>query len=249
MERDEYRRMAVLEATMWWYRALHAQLGARLGDLHFPPGAQLLDAGCGTGGFLKYIKDRKLPFLPHGIEFDPEAAGLAAAKAGVGVEVGSVNALPYRAGAWQAIVSADVLCHAGVDEGRALAEFHRCLAPGGALVLSLPAYTWMLSAHDHHVHNVRRYTAGRVRQLLAGAGFTDLRVGYWNSLLFPLMLLHRLTAGRRQDASDVQAFSPVVDRLLFAVTAVERGLHRAGISLPFGGSVWAVAYRRREEQV
>jgi len=241
MQRDEYRRMAALEDSMWWYRALHAGLLQRLRALQPALGSRLLDAGCGTGGALRYLKLPMAGLLLQGVEYDAEAAEMAAAKTGLPITVGSVNALPFEAASFDLILSNDVLCHAAVDEAAALAEFHRCLKPGGVLLLSLPAYAWMASAHDQHVHNARRYTAGGARARLAEAGFRVEAAGYWNSLLFPLMLLHRLTAGRTQGSSDVQPFPPLLDRLFFAVTALERGLARMGLSLPFGGSVWVQA--------
>ncbi len=234
--------MAALEDTMWWYRALHARLCDRLGEAGLPAGAAVLDAGCGTGGLLR----RAAAVHPHlafsGLEFDPEAAALARAKTGLPVGTGSVNAMPYPANRFDAIVSADVLCHGGVQEGAALGEFWRCLKPGGHLLLNLPAYQWMMSAHDARVHNIRRYTAGQAAGLVAAAGFGQVATGYWNSLLFPIMLLHRLLAGRREAAdSDVRAFPVWQDRLFFTMTAVERRLARRGLGLPFGGSVWVWA--------
>jgi SAM-dependent methyltransferase len=243
MERAEYHRMAMLETTMWWYRALHMGLMDRLSDAGLAPGARLLDAGCGTGGFLAGLASRRPDLRLDGLEYDAEAAGLARDKIGPGlaVAVGSVNALPYADASFDAVVSADVLCHAGVDQAVALAEFRRCLRPGGLLMLNLPAYQWMASAHDVHVHNARRYTAGQAWALTAAAGFAEVRAGYWNSLLFPLMLLHRLSAGEQQDGSDVRPFPAWQDRLFFTVTAVERRLARIGLRLPFGGSVWVQA--------
>lgn len=234
--------MAALEDTMWWYRALHARLCDRLGEAGLPAGAAVLDAGCGTGGLLR----RAAAVHPHlafsGLEFDPEAAALARAKTGLPVGTGSVNAMPYPANRFDAIVSADVLCHGGVQEGAALGEFWRCLKPGGHLLLNLPAYQWMASAHDAHVHNKRRYTLSQARDRLAAAGFTAITGGYWNSLLFPLMLLHRLTAGQgQQGGSDVKPFPAWQDRLFYTVTAVERQLADIGLRLPFGGSVWVEA--------
>lgn len=241
MERLEYHRMAALEDTMWWYRALHAGLIDRLAQSHLPPGAPVLDAGCGTGGLLARLRQARPDLALAGLEYDREAARLAQAKTGLAITVGSVNALPYDDGSFQAIVSADVLCHAGVQEAAALSEFHRCLRPGGSLLLNLPAYQWMASAHDAHVHNARRYTAGGARRLVTAAGFAAVAAGYWNSLLFPLMLLHRLVAGRGQAGSDVRRFPAWQDRLFFAATAVERRLFRPGAGLPFGGSVWVWA--------
>jgi ubiquinone/menaquinone biosynthesis C-methylase UbiE len=247
MERVEYHRMAVLEATMWWYRALHARLLARIARLGLPAGARLLDAGCGTGGLLARLAELRPDLDLQGLEYDAEAAALARAKLPSGhdpdsLRVGSVNAMPYADGQFDAIVSADVLCHAAVDEPAALAEFLRCLKPRGTLLLNLPAYQWMASAHDVHVHNERRYTLGQARQRLAEAGFVAVFGGYWNSLLFPLMLLHRLMAGNGSGkGSDVKPFPIWQDRLFHAVTVIEQRLADIGLQLPFGGSVWIEA--------
>ncbi|MEK9969151.1 MAG: class I SAM-dependent methyltransferase [Ferrovibrio sp.] len=245
MERVEYHRMAMLEATMWWYRALHAQLLAMIARQALPAGAHLLDAGCGTGGLLARLSATRPDLDLQGLEYDAEAAGLARAKLGpdgeARVRVGSVNAMPYPDAQLDLVVSADVLCHAAVDEAAALREFYRCLKPGGVLLLNLPAYQWMASAHDAHVHNARRYTAGEACARVAAAGFAGVSGGYWNSLLFPLMLLHRLAASKGSGGSDVKPFPEWQDRLFYAVTVAERRLAAIGLALPFGGSVWVEA--------
>lgn len=238
---------------MWWYRALHTRLLDRIARLGLPAGARLLDAGCGTGGLLARLAVLRPDLDLQGLEYDAEAAALARAKLDLArppgrdpgkLQVGSVNAMPYGDGQFDTIVSADVLCHAAVDEPAALAEFLRCLTPGGTLLLNLPAYQWMASAHDVHVHNKRRYTLGQARSRLVAAGFTAVSGGYWNSLLFPLMLLHRLTAGKGEgegEGSDVKPFPAWQDRLFHAVTVIEQRLAGIGLQLPFGGSVWIEA--------
>ncbi len=70
-------------------------------------------------------------------------------------------------------------------------QFHRCLADNGLLVVNVPAYSWMLSAHDAAVHNVRRYTAKGLIRLLEAAGFRMVYATYWNAVLFPLMVITR----------------------------------------------------------
>ena len=109
--------------------------------------------------------------LVCGVELDRAAARVARDKSGAAIVAGSVERLPFADGAFDAVFSADVLCHRGVAQESALAEFRRCLRPGGVLVLNLPAYRWLFSAHDIAVDNVRRYGAGEVRDALAGAGF------------------------------------------------------------------------------
>jgi SAM-dependent methyltransferase len=237
MERAEYLRLAALEGTFWWYRALHAILVDQLNKAKIDARSQVLDAGCGTGGLLLYLKTCRPDLILHGVEINPEAARIAAGKSVASVTISSVNDLPYPDVHFDAVISADVLCHAAVEQARALAELHRCLKPGGMLLLNLPAYHWMLSAHDRHVHNIRRYTVTEARELATTFGFRVIKSFYWNSLLFPLMLLWRLIFSRKQVSSDVGTFPDLLDSLFFGVTSAERTLLRYGFGLPFGGSV------------
>jgi len=244
VERAEYEHMHAVEDRMWWYRGLRtlvAQMLARALARAKSEGA-VLDAGCGTGGMLARLGPAVGGRTAAGLEYDAVAAQFAANKSRRPVAVGSVNEMPVRAGALSAYVSLDVYSHRNVDPGRALAEARRCLAPGAILLLNLPAYQWLLSAHDRRVHNVRRFTRGQARALLAAHGFRIVRSSYWNSLLFPLMLLHRLTESESA-ASDVRVYPVWLDALFSTALAIERALIGAGISLPFGGSLIVVAVR------
>ena len=237
MEPHEYALMDAVEGRMWWYRALHARLGDALAGVH----GRVLDAGCGTGGLLAALRQTHPALDLVGLEWSEPAARRAREKSGAAIARGSVNALPFAIASFDAVVTADVLCHAGVDPGAALAELHRVLRPGGRLVVNMPAYAWLLSAHDRHVHNVRRWTAAVTRAALRRAGFADVRTRYWNGLLLPLMVVQRKLLARGADAaSDVAAFSPWLDATLHAITAIER---RLPVPLPAGGSVIATAIR------
>jgi hypothetical protein len=106
--------------------------------------------------------------------------------------------------------------------------------------MNMPAFRGLMSAHDTRVHNARRQNAGETRAMLEAAGFRVLQVRYWNSLLLPLMIVHRKFLARSSDRSDVAAFPPWLDRMLHGMTELER---RLPFSLPAGGSVLAVAER------
>jgi SAM-dependent methyltransferase len=244
MERREYARLAAVEDRMWWFAGLHRNLIAawrpyRAGSI------ALLDAGCGTGGFLARLAAAAPEALACGLELDAEAAQVARAKSGRAIAIGSVNALPFAERSLDAIFSADVLCHRGVEEGAALAGFRRCLKTGGVLVLNLPAYRWLYSAHDEAVDNARRYGRGEVLRLLRKAGFAQARARYWNSIPFPLMVLRRklpraCTAGTK---SEVALLPAPLERFLRACLALERWLGAAGLRFPFGGSILATAVK------
>ena len=236
--------MHAVADRMWWYRGLRRlgadQLARALARTK--AGGPVLDAGCGTGGMLRVLGPAVAGRPTIGLEYDPMAASMAKAKADRPVASGSVNELPVGDGTLAGYVSLDVLCHANVDPARALKEAHRCLEPGAIAVFNLPAYSWMLSAHDRRVHNARRFTRGEARALIAAPGFRILRASYWNTLLFPLMLIHRLV--ERGDAeSDVRDYP----RWLYAIFSTPRAIARAaidaGVTLPFGGSLMIVAVR------
>jgi len=236
MEPAEYDKMHAVEERMWWYCGLHANLLGQLAR-HARSEAPILDAGCGTGGLLKRLAGK-----PVGLDYAEVAARYAQAKSGHPVVVGSVNDLPFAAGAFAAVVSADVLAQQSVDEARALAEAWRCLAPGGVVVVNLPAYAWLRSDHDRRVHQPRRYTRSGVARLLGAAGFRAIFTTYWNTILFPLMVARRLLFSGG-DTGDVRLMPGPVEAVFRAAVLLESRLTSRGVPLPFGGSVLAVGVK------
>jgi SAM-dependent methyltransferase len=174
------------------------------------------------------------------LEWHAQAAAMAAAKSGCPIVRGSINELPFATNGFGTVIAADVLCHAAVEPSTALAEIKRVLRPNGRLIVNMPAYRALMSAHDAQVHNVRRMNTTETKAMLLTAGFRVLSVKYWNGLLLPLMIVQRKILARSSDRSDVAAFPPWLDRMLHGMTELER---RLGFSLPAGGSVLAIAER------
>jgi SAM-dependent methyltransferase len=223
MDRVVYDRMAAHDSTHWWYRArrdILADYLARFGGL--PAEARILEIGCGTG--------HSLPMLSRfgaveAIEIDPAARAIAAERLGREVGDAPLPALTGVApGAYDLIAVLDVVEHIE-DDVAALAAMRERLAPGGKILITVPAHPWMWSAHDVVNHHHRRYTKATLRRAIGAAGLKPEKLGYFNSLLFPLAAAARV-AGRmrgRDDSDDSPPPAPV-NALFERIFRLERHL-------------------------
>ena len=242
MQPAEYEKLDAVEGSHWWFFGLRANLASALRRVVPQADGCLLDAGCGTGATMRHFRAAFPRLHCVGMDADEGACKVALDKSGCPVCAASVNQAPFRESSFDAIVSADVLCHSGVDVDAALGSFHRILKPGGVLVLNLPAYRWMMSFHDRAVSTVQRFNRAQLRTWMRRAGYRDIRITYWNTLLFPLMVLHR-KLGNQDASSDVRAVAAPLNTIFRGIMWIENRLLRCGIMLPFGGSVLVTAKR------
>jgi SAM-dependent methyltransferase len=240
MQPDEYRKMAEVEDAMWYYRALHHHVIRNLSRQLSGSTLRHLDAGCGTGGLLRGLHAAQPGWRLTGVDFSPLACELARERSSAEIVQGSIAALPFPAESFDAMSSCDVVCQV-TEPAQAMREFHRCLKPGGAIVVTMPAYQWLFSYHDREVGNLRRYSRRELNDLLVGAGFTIERSTYWNTLPFPLAVLRRKILPPAKARSDVAAFPPWLEALLNGLMALEQGWLALGGRFPFGTSVLTVA--------
>ena len=245
MNPAEYEAMFAVEDRHWWYVGVRREVERWLDGLPKPPGARMrvLDAGCGTGGLLANLRTGA---WRTGVEISPDGIRLARARGRAPLVQGSVSSLPFADEVFDAVVSIDVLCHAGVDERQAVAEAARVLKPGGRLLVQVPAFDWLRGEHDAAVWTKRRYRRGEIANLLRATGLSARRSAYRNVLLFPLAVIARLARrGRRSREgarSDVRPVPTPINALLSAVLAFER---RIPVALPFGLSVFVVGEKVR----
>ena len=223
MDRIVYDRMAAHDSTHWWYRARRDILSdylAREGGL--PPSARILEIGCGTG--------HNLPMLAgfgtvEAIEIDPVARGIASERLGRAVGAAPLPTLPgIERGAYDLIAVLDVVEHIE-DDVAALKAMRDCLKPGGKILITVPAHQWLWSAHDVVNHHHRRYSKVTLAKALTAAGLAPRKLGYFNSLLFPLAAAARI-AGRMtgRDDSDDSPPPPALNRLFETIFRAERHL-------------------------
>ena len=239
MERIVYDRMAELDQLHWWYRARREVIAALIRRHALPPkDGKLLEVGCGTG--------HNLPMLEtfgtvDAIEIDEAARGLAEKRLGRPVHGSRLPELPGIAeGHYDLIGAFDVIEHIE-DDTAAVASLARRLKLGGKLVVTVPAHQWMWSAHDVVNHHQRRYSKARLKALIDGSPLKLEKIGYFNSLLFPLAVGARL-AGKvaGKDSSDDTLPPRPMNWAFEKIFGLERYLV-GRLPLPPGLSLFAVA--------
>jgi len=239
MERHVYESMAAVDQRHWWYRARREILAALIRRLARPPkDGAILELGCGTG--------HNLPMLGQfghvdALELDEDSRALAESRLGRSIMTAP---LPELAGVpdrhYDLIGAFDVIEHIDDDEA-AIASIATKLKSGGKFVMTVPAHQWMWSAHDVVNHHKRRYSKRSLKQLIEGSPLKLDRVGYFNSLLFPIAVAERSAKKLRgNDQVELGVPAAPINAALERTFALER--HAIGrVSLPPGLSLFAVA--------
>ena len=251
MNPGEYEIMARVEEYHWWYRGLRDAVAKSLGreELALPPRPKVLDAGCGTGETLRFLKKLLNPSYLGGFDNSEEAIGHARKKAAqADIYLDDICDPEVHVRELDLLVSLDVIYIPGVE--RSLEGVRRLVAalrPGGLLVLNLPAYNWLYSKHDVAIHTSERFTARKVRSLLGILGLSVERLTYRLCPLFPLVVLTRLPGMLRARPGDQTARSDLhsvptalINRGLLWVLRGENELIARGVRFPWGSSVFAI---------
>lgn len=237
MERVVYDRMAELDGLHWWYRARRDILSTLIErEIRLPDQARILEIGCGTGHNLMMLSNFG---RVDGIEIDGAARAIASSRLGHAVgdaRLPDLPGVPKRH--YDMVAILDVLEHVE-DDRAALRSIAERLKPGGRILITVPAFPWMWSAHDVVNHHHRRYTKRTLRKAVAEAGLKVEFLSWFNSLLFPLAAAARV-AGRltgKEDSDDALPPKPV-NALFEAIFGLER--HAIGRA-PFPPGVSLVA--------
>lgn len=109
-----------------------------------------------------------------------------------------LNDLVARVGANQfdTVLCLDILNHVP-DDRAAIPEIARVLAPGGRLILVVPAGPIMLGQRDQSLGHLRRYTKQGIRELLERNGLTVESIRFWNFAALPVFFLMEKVFRRR----------------------------------------------------
>ena len=241
---DYYRRISDAEQAHFWYRGMWATAAALLGERMHAHG-RLLDAGCGTGGFLRFA-------LAEG-DFD-RVAGTDVASAAIELarervpeaelSVAPLRQLPFPDASFELVVSNDVLQHVPESEVyESMLELRRVLAPGGAVLLRTNGSRRLRRERD----DWRAYDAATLRSELEGVGLHVARLTHANAALSLLGALRgRVPHAPSPERHGIPTKPPseVVTAIGRTALGIETWFVTRGRSLPYGHTLFALAVRK-----
>lgn len=244
MEPEAYQQMRLLQSEHWWFVARRRILDSLIDDIGLEPDAQILEAGCGPGGNVDLLSR-------HGrvtaFDMDPATVALCGREHDIVCALGRLpDDHPFHGTRrFDMVAALDVIEHVE-DDAASVGSLASCLREGGWLLLTVPAFQWMFSAHDRFHHHRRRYRRHEVQALVESAGLQVQRAGYFNALLFPAIAMLRLMnrGGGNPVRSDMTMPWRWVNTLLKRVFASEVWWLRH-VRFPFGTSIFLVARKVR----
>ena len=225
----------------WWFRAREEYLLQYLRSNNLGCSGQALDVGCGDGLFLDRLKD--LGCKPHGLEADSRRVSEETRKKHR-IHIGILDASFQPEQTYDLILILNVLEHIDNDV-EVLRQVRRCLSTDGVLIITVPAFSWLWTAHDDMNHHFRRYTRKTLKNTVDAAGLKTEVSRYFYNWLVPLKLMVRF----KEKLIGTTSTSPkvpgkFVNGLLTGVSRLEQRLTR-NVPLPAGSSLFAVCKKTK----
>lgn len=237
MRSDLYQDLYELEGTHWWHIAKRRH-ALNLIRRHLPASKlRILDLGCGTGKNIEFFSS-----LGHvsGLDSSPYAIKFCRRRRLKSAILGDCLHTPYESSSFDLITLFDVLEH--VPQKATVREIYRLLKPGGWLLITVPAYSFLWSRWDDILGHRRRYTHSSLSAVLNR--FHIQKSSYLFSFLLPPALIVRpiksLLYRHRSYPSDFKLSSPLTNRLFLSLSLLEGHILKYA-TIPFGTSIICLA--------
>jgi len=244
MQIEEYDALERVEREHWFYK------GKRLLVRHWieraanlMAGDRIVDCGAGTGELVRELRGmfEYQGIAVIGIEYSEEARRLALERKGTGLLAGSILDLPLKDATSKVTVALDVLEHVE-DDRLAFSELLRITAPGGIIIINVPAFMSLWSQWDVSLGHYRRYSKAMLHDVLAPHRM-EFEILHFEYAFLPILSLRKFSRLLRpQSRMEDRIPAPRTNKLLldlFVAPSKASWFHP-----PFGSSLFCVLKKR-----
>jgi SAM-dependent methyltransferase len=240
VDKQAYIDMAKAESSHWWFTGRRHILEDIIKGLHLSGNPEILEIGSGTGGNLKMLSQFGKVIA---VEMNDDARDLSEQIPDISCEIQAgyaPNNLGLGSRKFDLICLFDVLEHIDQDI-ETLNIVKSLLAPGGTVIITVPAYRALWGSHDEHLHHYRRYERAELKDKIINAGYIVKKLSFMNMFLLPLAILARVVDKIRKpkSATGTKSPHPAVNNTLRMIFSSEKSLLQK-MDIPFGLSLVAI---------
>lgn len=223
----------------WWWRARTELILGTLRTLRPEQGwKRILDIGCGDGLFFDQLAEFG---EVEGVETSAELVRPDNPHRDA-IHIGPFDQSFQPEKPYSLILMLDVLEHLE-NPIAALAHATDLLAPGGVMVVTVPAFMSLWTAHDVLNRHFTRYTKGTFREVADRAGFQIQHERYFCHWTFPAKLAVRIRESIVHPAPQPPKIPGFwINETLFWLSRVEQKTLKV-LPVPFGSSLLVVGGR------
>lgn len=241
MKKIAYKEMYENEMSHAWYIATRNLMIKNIAK-YLKKDARILDAGCGTGGTIQFLKKAGFANV-YGVDVNKNAIRYCKKRAIKNIKIGNINNLAFKKNNFDAIICLDALYHKNINKSVALNQFNKVLKKGGILYLQEPAYDWLKSKHDIVIETESRFTSSEISKLVQKSGFKIIKLTYFNFFLSSLIIIKRILEKifmKNRETSDVNKLNPIANILMLQILYLETKIIEK-FNIPFGISIICIS--------
>ena len=238
MEKSAYDILSNLQFNHWWFKGRAKVVQSVLSNSISSKELDILDVGSGYGALVPTLKRYgTVECVEPFVDSKENLIELGAQEVYNFVEFPKVH--PDKK--FNVVTFFDVVEHIEDDASFLAGVRDNVLEDAGKIIITVPAYNWLWTSHDDEHKHYRRYTASMLKKVVKGAGYSDIKVNYFMTLLFPLAVLSRLSQKiLKSTETDLKETNSLLNSVLYKIFSFEAKLVNK-LKLPYGLSIILVA--------
>lgn len=241
MDPNEIAKMHQLEDDHWWFQGKKYLIETILDQTYIPPG-RFLDIGCGTGVFLRTLEKRG---TAYGLDLSEQALSYCQRDGCRLLVRAAGGGLPFKDNSFSLVTLLDMIEHVDNDS-EVLRGAYRICRPGGVVVVTVPAFSFLWGRHDDAHHHKKRYVRTQLRDIGISAGFTLEKLTYTNFFIFVPVLLRRIISRKASSSkeSDLRHTPKLINETLKWIYRLE-AFYLKKADFPWGVSLLMILRKPR----